>query len=132
MHQSTCSASLCSAQNSAFMILEVHPACPECRADQLSPKGQGVQIIWYGNVIASFDVNLECIQLFFICLHLFIAMLFTFFSAEAVLVTTEAVSFKLLALAWQLCRKLLSEGSSSVCRSRPTILQKLCIGFVAV
>ena len=81
--------------------------CPECRAEQLSPKegcadllsfiaSQLNFIATHLNVIASL-LNLDA-TVVFICLH-FYCLLFTFFSAEAVLGTTEAVSTKLLAEA---------------------------------
>ena len=81
--------------------------CPECRAEQLSPKegcadllsfiaSQLNFIATHLNVIASL-LNLDA-TVVFICLH-FYCLLFTFFSAEAVLGTTEAVSTELLAEA---------------------------------
>ena len=119
--------------------------CPECRADQLSPKRrvcrsfelQCKSVELHCNSIElhckSFErhckfLNLDATVVFHLLAFVF-CLLFTFFSAEAVLGTTEAVSTKLLAEAVQ---GTVVRGFSSVCRSRPTILQKLCIGFVGV
>ena len=82
--------------------------CPECRADQLSPKegcadllnfiaSQLNFIATHLNVIASF-VNLGATVVFHLLAFVY-CLLFTFFSAEAVLGTTEAVSTELLAEA---------------------------------
>ena len=82
--------------------------CPECRADQLSPKegcadllsfiaSQLNFIATHLNVIASL-LNLDATVVFHLLAFVY-CLLFTFFSAEAVLGTTEAVSTKLLAEA---------------------------------
>ena len=68
--------------------------CPECRAEQLSPKEGCADHL---NVIASF-VNLDATVVFHLLAFVY-CLLFTFFSAEAVLGTTEAVSTELLAEA---------------------------------
>ena len=89
--------------------------CPECRADQLSPKEGCADLLSFSasqlnfiatqlnfianhlNVIASF-LNLDATVVFHLLAFVY-CLLFTFFSAEAVLGTTEAVSTKLLAEA---------------------------------
>ena len=82
--------------------------CPECRADQLSPKegcadplsfsaSQLNFIATHLNVIASL-LNLDATVVFHLLASVY-CLLFTCFSAEAVLGTTEAVSTKLLAEA---------------------------------
>ena len=75
--------------------------CPECRAEQLSPKEGCADLLSFIathlNVIASF-VNLDATVVFHLLAFVY-CLLFTFFSAEAVLGTTEAVSAKLLAEA---------------------------------
>ena len=82
--------------------------CPECRADQLSPKEGCADLLnfiatqlnfiaTHLNVIASF-LNLDATVVFHLLAFVY-CLLFTFFSAEAVLGTTEAVSTKLLAEA---------------------------------
>ena len=82
--------------------------CPECRADQLSPKEGCADLLSFSasqlnfiathlNVIASF-VNLDATVGFHLLACVY-CLLFTFFSAEAVLGTTEAVSTELLAEA---------------------------------
>ena len=75
--------------------------CPECRAEQLSPKEGYADLLSFIathlNVIASF-VNLDATVVFHLLAFVY-CLLFTFFSAEAVLGTTEAVSTKLLAEA---------------------------------
>ena len=82
--------------------------CPECRAEQLSPKEGCADLLSFSasqlnfiathlNVIASF-VNLDATVVFHLLAFVY-CLLFTFFSAEAVLGTTEAVSTKLLAEA---------------------------------
>ena len=74
--------------------------CPECRAEQLSPKEGCADLLSFIathlNVIASF-VNLDATVGF----HLlaFLLLVVHVFSAEAVLGTTEAVSTELLAEA---------------------------------
>ena len=82
--------------------------CPECRADQLSPKEGCADLLSFSasqlnfiathlNVIASL-LNLDATVVFHLLAFVY-CLLFTFFSAEAVLGTTEAVSTKLLAEA---------------------------------